>query len=461
MKSLSDRFLPQKPRASYRRRSFLARSFLTGLGVSFATNAKADGIEEKISDATPSNPRELLYPTPEPSKKIFTKESGSFAASFPMLQNVGENGATVVWALNVPSTGWVEWGLTPALGKVARNSEFGLNPFEENFISARIEGLTPNTTYYYRVATCAFSYRTAYDKTIADPQYSDVYSFKTTGANAEKVSFAVMNDTHNQIETLRAFFNRFDELNPDLIVWNGDVCHRYISPLIAKTAIANPCDVPYASSRPLLFVCGNHEKRGPYAHLLKECFTPWRQKDPRFRSLGWNAAFRLGSLAIVSFDTGEAGGDDFKVGQGITDFDAYWRLQAEWLEETLKRPEIASAPFLLAFCHIPLANDAPVPNVKPTKPLEWGAYHPLCAKHIGPILDRNDVSVVISAHLHQFGFTPASKERPWAQLRGGGPKLDKATCIRAEATKERLTITVEKLEDRSVLGTWDFEPRGN
>ncbi|MBP5620818.1 MAG: fibronectin type III domain-containing protein [Thermoguttaceae bacterium] len=104
-----------------------------------------------------------------------------FMASYPLLQNVTETSASISWAFNVPATGWVEWGPTPALGKFARNSEFGLNPYETDFLSARITGLAPNTRYYYRVATSSFTYRTAYDKTASEPQYSDVYSFETAG----------------------------------------------------------------------------------------------------------------------------------------------------------------------------------------------------------------------------------------------------------------------------------------
>ena len=224
------------------------------------------GIEELPPGIEPSNPRELLYPTPEPSKELFTPESGSFAASFPILQNVSETSASVSWALNTPSTGWVEWGTTPCLGKCARNSEFGLNPYEDNFISARITGLAPNTTYYYRTATCSFTYRTAYDKTISEPQYSEIYSFKTVGPNVESASFAVMNDTHNQVDTVRKHCERHEELKTDTVVWNGDLCHRYFFPLIAKTGIANPCDMPFAAQRPIVFVPGNHDKWGPYAH---------------------------------------------------------------------------------------------------------------------------------------------------------------------------------------------------
>ena len=443
------------------RRSFLTR--FTAFGVSSALlvdDSSVFGVDELPPGVVPSNPRELLYPTPESRSKVFAPESGAYAASFPILQNIDESSASVVWALNVPSTGWVEWGLTPALGKVARDSEFGLNPYESDFISARITGLEPNTTYYYRTATCAFSYKSAYDKTCSAPQYSDVYSFKTAGPNVDAVSFAVINDTHNVIETVSKLFSRVETINPDILVWNGDLCHRYPSSLIVKTGIANPCDVPYAVKRPLILARGNHDRWGPFAHKFDQIFKPWIQQTPEFRSLGYNVALRYGPLAFVTLDTAEIKEDSNIKFQGISSAEPYRKLQAAWLDNVLQRPEIASAPYLIAFCHIPLFNHTAAEGEGVIPEVKWAAYHALSAKYWGPILDKYGVQLIISAHRHKFAYSPADKDRPWAQILGGGPLTSNATCIFADANKERLAVTCEKLEDGSQLGRWEFEPRG-
>lgn len=442
------------------RRSFLETLAISETGSFFLKpkSSEAVSIEELPPGVSPSNPRELLYPTPEPSSKLFTKESGSIVASYPLLQNVSENSASVSWALNLPATGWVEWGTTPQLGKFARNSEFGLNPYAENFLSARICGLAPNTRYYYRTATCSFAYKTAYEKTISEPQYSAVYSFQTVGPKTDEVSFAVMNDLHNQVDVVREHCKRHQELNSDLVIWNGDVCHRYFFPLIAKTSIANPCDMPFAAERPFVFVPGNHDKWGPYAHRLQECLTPWRQHDPRFQSLGYNTAFRHGPVAMITLDTGINSSDDIPKNQGIMSCEPYRELQAAWLESVLNRPDIVSAPFIVAFCHIPLINPF-AKNDKPTSPLKWEAYEPYSAKLWGPILERHNITLMISAHLHKFGYLEASQERPWPLLLGGGPLLENATCIHAKANSNELVVTSEKLSNKEVQGVWKFRPR--
>ncbi|MDO5308976.1 MAG: FN3 domain-containing metallophosphoesterase family protein [Planctomycetia bacterium] len=450
-------------RTSLDRRAFLKSASTVGMtSAILATNVEADAyeIDELPPGVVPSNPRELLYPTPEPNSKIFDPSTGSYAWSYPILQNVAETSASVVWALNLPATGWVEYGETPNLGKVARNSQFGLNPYEEDFICARMTGLRPNTRYYYRTATCAFHYTTAYNKTISEPQYSEVYSFKTAGPNEENVSFAVLNDTHNQISTIKALFERFDELKPDMLVWNGDLCHRYPSSTILKTAVANPCDMPYAAERHLILAKGNHDRWGPWAHKFSQIFTPWIHEDLKFRPLGYNYALRRGPLAMIILDTAETAPDSAEKCQNISSAEPYRELQAAWLESVLKRPDIANAPYLLAFCHIPLFDVAPKENAKKPKGLKWIPYSEIISKTWGPIFDRSGIQMLITAHRHKFTYAEPTSERPWAQLTGGGPLLqENATCIHAEANSKELVVTCEKLADKSVLGTWTIKPR--
>lgn len=78
-------------------------------GILFGSqNAGVTLINELPPVVTPSNPRELLYPTLELSKNLYTEKTESFAASYPMLQDVAKYNASVSWALNTPSTGWDE-----------------------------------------------------------------------------------------------------------------------------------------------------------------------------------------------------------------------------------------------------------------------------------------------------------------------------------------------------------------
>ena len=386
-------------------------------------------------------------------------ETDKFAASYPVLQNVTENSASVAWALNVPSTGWVEWGPTPDLGKIARNSEFGLNPFEADFLSARITGLAPNTTYYYRTATCSFVYKTAYDKTASEPQYSDVYSFTTCGANADEASFYIMNDTHNRINTIQAHLTNAEELNSDFILWNGDLCDFYMGADYIKKFLANPNDKPYAAERPVVFSLGNHDRRGSWARNLKKFLTTWEHDDPKFYSLGFNYAFRRGPLAVITLDTGEDKPDWHPAWSEMANYEPYRELQTAWLAKVLERPEIKSAPYLVAACHIPLYSSYDKANpgniLDQFATIQWP-----CAQQWGPLFEKYGVQLLIAAHLHAFGYDAPNESRSWAQVVGGGPDFEKnATKMFVKADAEKMTLTCAKLADNTELGTWTFKPR--
>ena len=386
-------------------------------------------------------------------------ETDKFAASYPVLQNVTENSASVAWALNVPSTGWVEWGPTPDLGKIARNSEFGLNPFEADFLSARITGLAPNTTYYYRTATCSFVYKTAYDKTASEPQYSDVYSFTTCGANADEASFYIMNDTHNRINTIQAHLKNAEELNSDFILWNGDLCDFYMGADYIKKFLANPNDKPYAAERPVVFSLGNHDRRGSWARNLKKFLTTWEHDDPKFYSLGFNYAFRRGPLAVITLDTGEDKPDWHPAWSEMANYEPYRELQTAWLAKVLERPEIKSAPYLVAACHIPLYSSYDKANpgniLDQFATIQWP-----CAQQWGPLFEKYGVQLLIAAHLHAFGYDAPNESRSWAQVVGGGPDYEKnATKMFVKADAEKMTLTCAKLADNTELGTWTFKPR--
>ena len=425
-------------RQGYNRRAFLGSVATAGFGGAalLATNSSARADEESSEQKTPEK----------------------FMASYPLLQNVSETSASISWAVNCPSTGWVEWGSTPELGKVARNSEFGLNPYDPDFLSARLTGLAPNTRYYYRVATCSFTYRTAYDKTASDPQYSEVYSFETVGSKGDSVKFAVMNDTHETLPTIRGHLERMEQFGADFIFWNGDLCNDYMNPEKIKVNIANPNDKPYASEHPLVYVPGNHDRRGQWARNIKKCLTTWRHDDPEFFDLGYNYAFRKGPLGVILLDTGEDKPDWHPAWSQMANYEPYRELQTAWLARALERPEIKSAPYLVAFCHIPLydKNDKANPgNILK----DWAFIHWPARQMWGPLFEKHGVQLLVSAHLHRFGYDEATPDRPWAQIVGGGPALKGACTILAEANKDELKVSCEKLEDHSLLGSWTFKPR--
>ena len=133
--------------------------------------------------------------------------------------------------------------------------------------------------------------------------------------------------------------------------------------------------------------------------------------------------------------------------------------QTKWLEEALKRPDIASAPFLVAICHVPIADEKG--NI--VKGLEGWAK----------LLDEAGAQLVIAGHTHIPRYDAPSASHRWAQVVGGGPILgefegDKGhmdlpnffpTVIDADVRDGRLEVEVHDLWRRRSFGRYSFSSR--
>src|SRR5262249_13307034 len=112
-------------------------------------------------------------PAPKPAEGPFR-----FTCA-PVLTSPAPDGVTVIWATSDTATGWVEYGETEKLGRLARGSRQGLLPYVERIMKIRIEGLEPGVRYHYRVR----SEQTSYDwhkgilRDARNALASEVYSF--------------------------------------------------------------------------------------------------------------------------------------------------------------------------------------------------------------------------------------------------------------------------------------------
>jgi acid phosphatase type 7 len=371
----------------------------------------------------------------------------------PVLQNPTPDGMTVAWAINGRGTGWVEYGFrADLLEHRAVSSNCGLLAMTDRFMSARISGLKPGQKVFYRACSARIYFTDAYDiqrgKTIASP----VYQFATPNPTAETASFAIINDTHENPDTLKKLTATLAENPEEYLIWNGDVFNDVQSEDQVVQEVLRPADAAYAATRPVLFTSGNHDVRGAESRLLPNAFTPWTIEEPLSRCF----AVRQGPLAIIGLDTGEDKPDVRPVYAGLADFEQYRRDQRDWLARAFKRPEIAAAPFLIICCHIPL-NGLPGQNGGDT-PVDFARYSKQSRELWGPLIESARAQLVISGHTHEYRYDAPTVERPWGQLVGGGPRIKHATIIRGRATGKQLTVALYNLNGKK-LGEWTYEPR--
>jgi len=63
-----------------------------------------------------------------------------------------------------------------------------------------------------------------------------------------------------------------------------------------------------------------------------------------------------------------------------------------------------------------------------------------------PTLVEAGVKLVVSGHMHNYLWMPATDGQPVAQLVGGGPQPRFATLIQGTATKTALKLSLSKLD---------------
>ena len=359
--------------------------------------------------------------TPEAEK---TPESGKLVVSEPMLQNPAETSMGVAWAVSDLANGYVDVSESPDMSDARRVKcgGFRFTGVNDKVMQVRLTGLKPATRYYYRIFTDRIRCRGGYSMKRAGTETDGkVRSFVTLGA-AGGSKFCVINDTHKRIGPLNMVLDKVAEIDPLCVVWNGDACtvEENMDSVVSTFLSPGADRKDYASSIPYILCPGNHEQRGLGARRLEDVFM-FRQPEerrPRDWDLGRNFAVRLGDVALFGLDTGDDISDTSDIAAGLLSNAAYREAQADWLRDTLRRDDIASAPFLVGMCHIPLFSA----GLMKADPVRF-AWQLQCGNLWGPILDEGGCQLMVSGHTHRFGYREKVPGRKWGQLTGGGPEL--------------------------------------
>ena len=414
-----------------------------------------------------------------------TAEAAPLIASAPMLQNYASTSMGVAFAVSDMANGYVLLSERPDMdgARKVKCGGYRVTDMNDKVQQIRLTGLKPATRYYYRIVADRISYQGGYKMSILgteeDPR---TYSFVTAGKDAEG-HFCVINDTHARFATFDLLTDTIAALAPSCVIWNGDTCNNeeqiegqirnFLAPPIARK--------DYASEIPYLFAPGNHDSRGMANRHIERVWM-WRQPEERSSrdwDLGRNFAVRMGDIALIGLDTAEDKQDTNPIFAGLFNSSAYREAQVAWLADALKRKEIATAPFLVAFCHIPLFDDDPTHNpgdiapadYDPQYSADYAYWQRTCAQLWTPLLEKAKCQLIVTAHMHIYRYDPPTATRKWAQLVGGGPRLDEGpdrfpTVIegRVETTGpgkkgRKLHITVHNMLTGTVQDEFRFSAR--
>ena len=312
----------------------------------------------------------------------------------PWICDMDSTGTTIVWVTDVPGMSWVEIAPDSAdhfYGR-ARQRYYdvlaGRKVLTDSVHRVRIEGLKPDTKYRYRVFTQEVA-EWRYDDwvTLGKTACTDVWrgkphEFKTFPAKSREVTFLVLNDIHERAQFMKDLCKNVDFKKLDFVLLNGDMSNRLRNQQHMMEAYLDTCVRMFATHTPLFFNRGNHELRGQFADYLYRYFPTNNGKYYRLQ--------HVAGIDFLFIDTGEDKPDEDIEYSGIVNYDQYREEEARWLRGLRESKQVGKHP-LVVFSHIP-----------PTLQKWHGPYH--LQKTLMPELNKMNVSVMLSAHLHAFGY---------------------------------------------------------
>ena len=312
----------------------------------------------------------------------------------PWICDMDSTSTTIVWGTDVPGMSWVEIAPDSAdhfYGR-ARQRYYdvlaGRKVLTDSVHRVRIEGLKPDTKYRYRVFTQEVA-EWRYDDwvTLGKTACTDVWrgkphEFKTFPAKPREVTFLVLNDIHERAQFMKDLCKNVDFKKLDFVLLNGDMSNRLRNQQHMMEAYLDTCVRMFATHTPLFFNRGNHELRGQFADYLYRYFPTNNGKYYRVQ--------HVAGIDFLFIDTGEDKPDEDIEYSGIVNYDQYREEEARWLRGLRESKQVGKHP-LIVFSHIP-----------PTLQKWHGPYH--LQKTLMPELNKMNVSVMLSAHLHAFGY---------------------------------------------------------
>ncbi len=297
--------------------------------------------------------------------------------------------APVAEALSIPGTPWTRW-------------------------SVRLQGLVAGAVPAYRLTI--------------DGREGPWIEFKPIDPAAKELRFAVFNDIHDQLATLDRLLPHAPADTHEFTVLLGD-CWNDPQTKNGAERVFRTLDGFVrrldAARKPMLYVRGNHDLRGPFARQLARLFVaPRLQPEAPLGEQDVTLAFAAGPAFLVFADTGE----DFEKQKEV--FNTLRDRQTPWLRSELASPA-AQGRWRLFLSHIPLFND----NI-------WNSEH--ARRAWTPTLEAGRVDAAFAGHDHgwkllargqplsvRFQASPRDSQflegtvtstPPFPVLIGGGPK---------------------------------------
>ena len=305
-------------------------------------------------------------------------ETKSVIMQDPYLIDPSETGMTVAWKTDTPAHSKVVYGkVGEDLNLTAENQEHGLLKVG-TMHTVRIENLEPGTTYQYKVMSRRVVKLNPYWPAMGEWVESEVYNFTTFDKNKSEFTFSAITDIHESNQRINAFMDLIDWEKTDFLVHTGDAYHYLSSEDQVFGSFLSSIAKGLKQEKPLVYVRGNHELRGPFARNLFD-YIPIHEGRYYY-------ARNHGPAHFIILDSGEDKPDSTNVYAGLNRLKEYREIEYEWFKNHIKTDESAqNSPFRIILMHDPRWGWVDEENDKWTE-----------------VANDGKINLMISGHWHRF-----------------------------------------------------------
>lgn len=320
----------------------------------------------------------------------------------PYLQNMNNNGVSVLWMTNKSCTSYVLYGETPTLNQKAFASHNGQIDANVPVQKIRLANLQAGKTYYYQVVSKEIKVYEAYKVVYGDSVKSELKSFTLPSPQKTKFNFLAFNDVHDR----PTYIDTVCTANPDFdfVCYNGDIMGDIYNEEQILNGVCRISAKAFGAEKPFFYTRGNHETRGPESRLLSQFIES--PKGSYYYSFEW------GNSIFMIIDTGEDKQDTNKYYYGLADYDQYRSEQALWVKSVIASKEWKNAAHRIVCGHIPA-------TLEPATENEHGAND--ISTKIAPLLNAAKVDAYICGHTHRPKIERPNKFHSYPIIVGGGP----------------------------------------
>lgn len=356
--------------------------------------------------------------------------------SAPYLQDLTNDGVTVMYQTNAITHTWIEYGTDTTNLKTARTLLSGQEPCFDIENKIRINGLKTGVKYYYRVCAQEVLKNEAYHKILGNKVTTPFYSFSLPEPDTDKFTMVILNDLHEQDHVMNRLFEVLKEkgIDYDFSLFNGDCVPEPDSRSKAIRRVNVLTAAADAAERPTFIIRGNHEIRNNYSAGMLSLTDNFGGKT--------YGAFSWGDTRFVVLDCGEDKKDETPVYYGLNDFSQLRQDQAIFLAKEVKSKEFKRAKRHILIQHIPIWGGSEVYTDN---------YHPW-TRLWDPVLQKAGFDVDLTAHAHiYYVLEPGKMGNPCPAIGGGGPEMDSATVMVLQKDGKELTLKVFNTKGETIL----------